>query len=35
VLARPFDHDATLLRFGLPGGRNDWQRLATALRPYQ
>jgi cobalamin biosynthetic protein CobC len=35
VLARPFDHDATLLRFGLPGGRNDWQRLTTALRPYQ
>jgi cobalamin biosynthesis protein CobC len=31
VLVRPFDHDATLLRFGLPGSRDDWQRLAKAL----
>jgi cobalamin biosynthetic protein CobC len=32
VLVRPFDYDTTLLRFGLPGGRDDWQRLAAALR---
>lgn len=32
VLVRPFDYDATLLRFGLPGGRDDWRRLAAALR---
>ena len=33
ILARPFDHDPTLLRFGLP--RRDpaaWRRLADALR---
>ena len=32
VLVRPFDYDATLLRFGLPGGRDDWRRLAKALK---
>jgi len=32
VLVRPFDYDETLLRFGLPGGREDWRRLAAALR---
>ncbi|MET0534669.1 MAG: threonine-phosphate decarboxylase CobD [Steroidobacter sp.] len=31
VLVRPFDYDATLLRFGLPGSREDWQRLTKAL----
>ncbi|HEY4367016.1 MAG TPA: threonine-phosphate decarboxylase CobD [Steroidobacteraceae bacterium] len=31
VLTRPFDHDHTLLRFGLPHGRAEWERLATAL----
>jgi cobalamin biosynthetic protein CobC len=33
VLARPFDHDATLLRFGLPNEEEDWRRLAEALQP--
>lgn len=32
VLVRPFDYDATLLRFGLPAGRAGWQRLSAALR---
>lgn len=32
VLVRPFDHDATLLRFGLPYGKTAWTRLADALR---
>jgi cobalamin biosynthetic protein CobC len=32
VLVRPFDYDATLLRFGLPGSREDWRRLAKALK---
>jgi cobalamin biosynthetic protein CobC len=32
ILARPFDHDPTLLRFGLPGEPSAWQRLAEALR---
>lgn len=32
VLVRPFDYDATLLRFGLPAGSNDWRRLAAALQ---
>ena len=31
VLVRPFDYDATLLRFGLPGGGDEWRRLAKAL----
>ncbi|MDG2531423.1 threonine-phosphate decarboxylase CobD [Caulobacter endophyticus] len=31
VLTRPFDHDASLLRFGLPGFDADWARLAAAL----
>jgi cobalamin biosynthesis protein CobC len=33
ILVRPFDHDATLLRFGLPHGTAAWQRLRDALRP--
>jgi cobalamin biosynthesis protein CobC len=33
ILVRPFDHDATLLRFGLPQGTAAWQRLRDALRP--
>ena len=28
---RPFDFDPTLLRFGLPRGRDQWRRLAAAL----
>jgi cobalamin biosynthetic protein CobC len=32
ILARPFDHDPTLLRFGLPGNPAAWSRLADALR---
>ena len=32
VLVRPFDYDASLLRFGLPGSRDDWRRLAKALK---
>ncbi len=32
ILARPFDHDSTLLRFGLPLAANDWRRLADALK---
>jgi cobalamin biosynthetic protein CobC len=31
ILTRPFQHDATLLRFGLPGSAGAWRRLATAL----
>lgn len=31
ILARPFDHDAGLLRFGLPGEEADWTRLAARL----
>lgn len=31
VLVRPFDHDGTLLRFGIPHGRTEWTRLAAAL----
>jgi cobalamin biosynthesis protein CobC len=31
ILTRPFQHDATLLRFGLPGGADAWRRLAMAL----
>lgn len=27
ILVRPFDHDATLLRFGIPHGRTEWLRL--------
>lgn len=30
ILTRPFDHDPTILRFGLPG-RRDWRRLVAAL----
>lgn len=32
ILARPFAHDRTLLRFGLPRGDSAWTRLTTALR---
>ncbi len=31
ILTRPFDHDPSLLRFGLPGFDADWARLAAAL----
>jgi cobalamin biosynthesis protein CobC len=31
ILTRPFDHDSTLLRFGLPGNAAAWRRLAAAL----
>lgn len=32
ILVRPFDHDGTLLRFGLPLGPKEWRRLADALK---
>jgi cobalamin biosynthesis protein CobC len=32
VLVRPFDYDATLLRFGLPAGSDEWRRVAAALQ---
>jgi cobalamin biosynthetic protein CobC len=31
ILTRPFQHDATLLRFGLPGTPVAWRRLTEAL----
>jgi cobalamin biosynthetic protein CobC len=31
ILVRPFDFDPSLLRFGLPRGRDQWRRLALAL----
>jgi cobalamin biosynthetic protein CobC len=31
ILARPFDFDVSLLRFGLPRGRDQWRRLSVAL----
>ncbi|HWM68100.1 MAG TPA: aminotransferase class I/II-fold pyridoxal phosphate-dependent enzyme [Steroidobacteraceae bacterium] len=31
ILTRPFQHDATLLRFGLPGAPEGWRRLTEAL----
>jgi cobalamin biosynthesis protein CobC len=31
ILTRPFQHDTTLLRFGLPGSPEAWRRLAEAL----
>jgi cobalamin biosynthesis protein CobC len=31
ILVRPFDHDETLLRFGLPKNSHEWARLAVAL----
>jgi cobalamin biosynthetic protein CobC len=31
ILVRPFEFDSTLLRFGLPRGRDQWRRLAAAL----
>jgi cobalamin biosynthesis protein CobC len=33
ILTRPFQHDATLLRFGLPGSPEAWRRLERALAP--
>jgi cobalamin biosynthetic protein CobC len=32
ILVRPFDHDGTQLRFGLPQASSDWRRLAVALQ---
>ena len=32
ILARPFDYDGALLRFGLPLGATEWRRLAEALK---
>jgi cobalamin biosynthetic protein CobC len=32
ILARPFDYDSTLLRFGLPFGAKDWRRVTDALK---
>ena len=32
ILARPFDYDSTLLRFGLPLAANDWRRVTDALK---
>jgi histidinol-phosphate/aromatic aminotransferase/cobyric acid decarboxylase-like protein len=34
ILTRPFQHDATLLRFGLPGAPDGWRRLGEALAGY-
>ena len=34
VLVRPFDHDETLLRFGIPHGRAEWERLAAVSRSW-
>jgi len=34
VLVRPFDHDETLLRFGIPQGRAEWERLAAVSRSW-
>jgi cobalamin biosynthetic protein CobC len=34
ILVRPFDFDPSLLRFGLPRGRDQWRRLAAALGPH-
>jgi cobalamin biosynthetic protein CobC len=31
ILTRPFQHDASLLRFGLPGAPDAWRRLGEAL----
>ncbi len=31
ILTRPFHHDSTLLRFGLPGSAEAWRRLRQAL----
>lgn len=30
ILVRPFEYDPTLLRFGLPYGRGEWQRLSAS-----
>ena len=35
ILVRPFDFAPDLLRFGLPRGREQWRRLAAALRKQQ
>lgn len=34
ILVRRFEEQPTWLRFGLPGGAQDWQRLETALRSF-
>jgi len=31
ILTRPFQHDSSLLRFGLPGSPEAWRRLSEAL----
>jgi cobalamin biosynthetic protein CobC len=31
ILTRPFDHDSSLLRFGLPGAADAWRRLREAF----
>jgi cobalamin biosynthesis protein CobC len=35
ILTRPFQHDSTLLRFGLPGSPDAWRRLSAALLAYE
>jgi cobalamin biosynthetic protein CobC len=35
ILTRPFQHDSTLLRFGLPGSPEAWRRLGEALAAYE
>lgn len=32
ILVRLFDHDETKVRFGLPGSKDDWDRLETAFK---
>ena len=32
ILVRLFDHDETKIRFGLPGTKDDWNRLEAAFR---
>lgn len=35
ILTRPFQHDSTLLRFGLPGSPEAWRRLGAAVTAFQ
>ncbi|MGD9600138.1 MAG: threonine-phosphate decarboxylase CobD [Steroidobacteraceae bacterium] len=35
ILTRPFDHDPTLLRFGLPHGSAAWSRLGKAVKRWE
>jgi cobalamin biosynthetic protein CobC len=35
ILVRKFPHDATWLRFGLPAGEEDWQRLQIAMDAFR